>query len=192
MSLYSLDISFFYFINLTLQNSVFDTIMPFLTDLNKDRPILILVGLVLVWMLVKGGKNVRFAAIMLILTVLVSDQLSSSVVKFILERPRPCHVLSGIHLLVDCGSGYAFPSSHAVNNFAAAVVLSYFIPRGWWAFFSFAALIAFSRVYVGVHYPSDVMGGAVIGAFLGVLMIALFHLVEYNWMHLRKKPSAGG
>ncbi|MGB2867367.1 MAG: phosphatase PAP2 family protein [Bacteroidota bacterium] len=192
MNLYSLDISIFYFINTTLQNRVFDVIMPFLTDLNKNRPVLVLIGLLLVWMIVRGGKNVRLPAIMLILTIIASDQLNSSVIKFILERPRPCHVLSGIHLLVDCGSGYAFPSSHAVNNFAAAVVLSYFIPRGWWAFFSFAALVAFSRVYVGVHYPSDVLGGAVIGAFLGALMIALFHVVEYSWMRIRKKPAKGG
>jgi undecaprenyl-diphosphatase len=111
--------------------------------------------------------------------------LNSSVLKFIIERPRPCHELANVHLLVSCGSGYSFPSSHAVNNFAAAIVLAYFLPRWAWAFFSFAALVAFSRVYVGVHYPSDVVAGTVIGLAIGGGVIIVFRQVEEWWARRR-------
>jgi undecaprenyl-diphosphatase len=121
----------------------------------------------------KGGKQGRIAVVALIAGIAFSDQLNSSFAKFILERPRPCHVLQGIHLLVSCGGGYSFPSSHAVNNFCGAVVLSHFSEKATPWVFSFALIVSFSRIYVGVHYPSDVLGGAIVGTFCGVFVIAV-------------------
>ncbi|TSA19337.1 phosphatase PAP2 family protein [bacterium] len=176
-----LDRNLFYFCNQGLRNWFFDAIFPFLTDLNKKPAALVLVGILWFLLLMKSGRHGRIAALLLLPTIALSDQLNSSFLKFIIERPRPCHELANVHLLVSCGSGFSFPSSHAVNNCSAAIVLAYFLPRWSWAFFSFAALIAFSRVYVGVHYPSDVAAGAVIGFAIGGVVIIVFRQVEEWW-----------
>lgn len=193
-SLNSLDIVLFRYVNGSLRNPVLDFIMPILTDLNKQRPILILAAVMLLWMVIKGKRHTRIAAMLLIVTIAVSDQLSSAVFKHWMERPRPCHVLHNVHLLVSCGSGYSFPSSHAVNNFAAALLLAFFFPHAKWWFFGFASLVAFSRVYVGVHYPSDIVGGAVIGMMIAAVIIFLYSVLENVWRSVRKinseeKPS---
>ena len=180
--LLELDRNLFYFCNQNLRNWFFDAVLPFLTDLNRKPIALVIVALLWLLLLIKGGRHGRIAALLLIPTITLSDQLSSSVLKYLIERARPCHELSNVHLLVGCGSGYSFPSSHAVDNFAGALVLSYFIPRWTWAFFTFAGVIAFSRVYVGVHYPSDVLGGAVIGMAIGCGVIIVFRLIEEWWI----------
>ena len=187
--LLELDRSLFYFCNQDLRNWFFDAVLPFLTDLNRKPVALVIVGILWLLLLIKGGRHGRIAALLLVPTITLSDQLSSSVLKFLIERARPCQELTNVHLLVGCGSGYSFPSSHAVNNFAGAIVLSYFLPRWTWAFFSFAALIAFSRVYVGVHYPSDVVGGAIIGLIIGSGVIIAFRLIEEWWIRRRNAPA---
>ena len=177
----SLDITLFRFLNGSLSNSVFDFLMPLITDLNKYRIVLVFVGVILLWMLIRGKRHVRIAAVLLIITIVVSDQLSSSVIKYWFERPRPCHTLQNVHLLVSCGSGLSFPSSHAVNNFAGALILAFFFPRAKWWFFGFAAIVAFSRVSVGVHYPSDIIGGAVIGLLCAGSVLLAFIVLEKLW-----------
>lgn len=164
--------------------------MPFITDLNKNALVVGVVVILWLVLLAKGGTNGRLAAILLIPTIVFSDQLNSSLLKFIIERPRPCGTLTDVHLLVSCGSGYSFPSSHAVNNFAGALLLSYFLPRWTWAFFLFASTVAFSRMYVGVHYPADVVAGAVIGLLCATTIILLFCLVESWWKESRVKEVA--
>jgi len=175
------DIKLFHFINTALSNPAFDMIMPFLTDLNKQRIVLVIAATLLLWMIIRGNRPVRMAAILLIVTIIISDQLNSSVIKYWLLRQRPCRMLENVRLLVSCGSGYSFPSSHAVNNFAAALILSFFLPRAKWWFFGFAAIVAFSRVYVGVHYPSDVIGGGIIGLMCGGAVLFVFIVIEKIW-----------
>ena len=184
--LYGIDVAVFRFLNQMIANPVFDLLMPFLTDLNKQPIILFLVGAGLIALAVKGGVMGRTTVILLILTILLSDQLNSSVIKHPFPRIRPCHVLNDVHLLVGCGSGYSFPSSHAVNNVAAATVLSYFYRKWLWAFMTFAGVVAFSRVSVGVHYPFDILAGAVLGVVIGVLVLFGYRFIIGQWSRRQK------
>ncbi len=188
-TLLHIDRQLFDFVNQGLRNPLFDVVLPFVTDLNRKPIALVILAILWLLLLTKGGTNGRIAALLLIPTIALSDQLNSSWLKFILERQRPCHELPDVHLLFGCGSGFAFPSSHAVNNAAGALILSYFVPRWTWAFFTFAGIVAFSRVYVGVHYPSDVLAGAVVGLVIAGLMIVLFGLGETWWG--RRRASIG-
>jgi undecaprenyl-diphosphatase len=163
--------------------------MPGLTDLNQQKLVIVFFLTLLLWMIIRGNRNVRLSAILLIITIIFSDQFNSSIIKFWFERPRPCHTLHNVHLLVGCGSGFSFPSSHAVNNFAGALILSFFLPRITWYIFGYAFLIAFSRVYVGVHYPFDVLGGAVIGLICGGMILTVFLEIEKRWLHINKKKK---
>lgn len=191
--LYSIDLSVFYFINHSLQNLLFDGVMPFLTDLNKKPGVLVVVAIGWVAVFIKGGPRGRTVALLLIPTIVFSDQLSSAFLKSLFERLRPCHALSDVHLLVPCGSGHSFPSSHAVNNFAGAFVVSYFYRKLQWALYGFAGMVAFSRVYVGVHYPSDVLVGALVGIGCGALVIVVFQQGERWWKKYRsRKQKSGG
>jgi undecaprenyl-diphosphatase len=165
--LLNLDTQLFYFLNSALANPVFDTIMPFITEVQPW----ILIYLFGFWFLFfKSGKKGKITAITLIITIIATDQINSSLIKEYVGRMRPCHVLDHVRLLVDCGGGKSFPSSHAANNFAAAYVVTYFFKKNQWFFYTIAGLMAFSRVYIGVHYPLDIIGGALVGLIVAYLI----------------------
>jgi undecaprenyl-diphosphatase len=193
-TLLNLDCWLFHFINVTLVNGLFDVVMPTLTDLNKTWIGRVAAGLIWLALLWKGGRKGRIAAIFLIPLIFMSDQLSSSVIKKLIARPRPCHIVDGhvvvqnIRLLVDCGGGFSFPSSHAANNFAAAAYFSYFYRTLTWIFVLFAGAVAFSRVYVGVHYPSDVLGGALIGVVCAAIVLGVVLMLGSRFSILRLPP----
>lgn len=175
--LYSLDKSVFYFFNHSLHNSVLDVAMVFLTRTDTLH-FRIFYGVVWLALMVKGGRRGRTVALLLIPVIAASDQLSSSVIKHLVSRMRPCFTLPDVSLLVPCGSGLSFPSSHAVNNFAAATLFSFYYRRWTWAFITYASLVALSRPYVGVHYPSDAIGGAAIGTFICLVILFLWLFIE--------------
>lgn len=186
--LYSLDVAVFHFINGGLSSWLGDQVWPVLTDYDKILTVRIL--LVAAWLLLvaKGGKRGRTAALLLIAVLFVSDQFSSFVVKPLVLRDRPCHLVNGtpavadVHLLVGCGGGKSFPSSHAVNNFAVATMFALFYRKWRYAFYGWAAVIALSRVFVGVHYPSDILGGAIIGSVLAFLMVRGWGGITRRWI----------
>lgn len=129
--------------------------------------------------------NVRpwFWAILLAVAAVVgvSDTISSKVIKPAVGRLRPCNdpaLQDQVRPLVSCGSGKSFTSSHATNHFALAMFfatgLGYLQGRWRWLWFVWAGLIALSQVYVGVHYPLDILGGALLGLGIGYLVTLLF------------------
>ena len=189
-ALFDLDKSVFYFLNHSIQNSFFDVLMPFITR-TDTLYFRLFFGAIWLGLVIAGGKTGRTVALLLIPLVLVSDQLSSSVIKHLVGRLRPCVTLPDVRLLVPCGSGLSFPSSHAVNSFAAAGLFSYFCRKWTWAFFTYAFLEALSRPYVGVHYPSDVLGGAAIGIIVYFVVIYLWLKAEAHWK-LRKERKQSG
>ncbi|MCB0608214.1 MAG: phosphatase PAP2 family protein [Lewinellaceae bacterium] len=113
--------------------------------------------------------------------VAVSDPVSSQLFKKNVERLRPCRtpgLEESVHLLVPCGGGYSFTSSHATNHFALAFFLIGTLGRRYrrwrWPLALWAASIAYGQVYVGVHFPLDVICGALLGAGIGAL-VAYFY-----------------
>jgi len=195
--LWSLDRSIFVFLNVSLANPVGDLLWPLITD--YDRILIMRILLLAGWLLLlwKGGVRGRTAALLLIPVLVISDQLSSTLIKELVGRARPCHEIGGIrvipevHLLVNCGGGKSFPSSHAVNNFAVAALFSTLYRRWSPAFFTWAALVGISRIFVGVHYPSDVAGGAVIGAAVGFGCVWLWKSIARRWFPALALPGGG-
>lgn len=185
--LYSIDVALFFFINHSLANPVFDAVLPVLTDFNKLLGVRIAAVLLILYMVVKGGSTGRTMIGVLVVTLIVSDQVNSGFIKDLFGRVRPCRALEGVRMLVGCGGGLSFPSSHAVNNFAAAAVIGRYYPRQKLYWLLFAALIAFSRPYVGVHYPSDILAGGLIGFGFGTLTVLIADRIN---KYINKSPSS--
>lgn len=177
-----LDEWLFYAINQGWANPFFDKMMPFITQVDSWL-LLYLLGFYILFF--RAGREGRVAAIALILTIIATDQLNSSVLKELFGRIRPCHELGDLRLLVNCGGGKSMPSSHAANNFAAAVVLVSFFRREAFVLFLVASLMALSRVYVGVHYPFDIIAGAIVGASVGLIITIIIKFID---VHYIQKP----
>ncbi len=177
--LYNVDVALFYLINSTISNPVFDKLFVTLTDVNNWY-----ITYIILWGLCffKGGKIGKIAAFLVIPLIAVTDQFSSHLLKPLVERSRPCNVLDDVNILVTCTKSYSWPSSHAVNNFAVAGYFALLFPKYKHILFTVAALVALSRPYVGVHYPSDILGGALIGFGFGYLfaMIAKQIYIRIN------------
>ena len=166
-NLQTIDIALFRFINSTLANPVTDFIMPIITS---DWNLRIFYAVAMILLLWRGSKETRWLVAFSVLTMLIADQMASGFLKELVGRVRPCHTLDSVHLLVNCGAGKSMPSSHATNAFAqAAFFCISFRRQGWWLW-PFAALVALSRVFVGVHYPFDVIVGALLGSMVGIAM----------------------
>lgn len=122
-----------------------------------------------VWLAWRGGEKGRIVLIAALLLVVVTDQVAASLVKPLVARPRP-----------HGGSTFSFPSVHATNIAAQATLFARFYPKITIVFAAMALLVGFSRVYLEKHYPSDVVGGALLGISLGALAA---------WAALRHGPT---
>ncbi len=121
--------------------------------------------------------------IFLILAVTLADQLSV-IIKNLVQRPRPCHEpsLDGLVHMVNnsCGGLYGFVSSHASNSFNVALLSLSFIRKRWFTIFIiiWAVVVGYSRIYLGVHYPGDVLCGSILGGLIGWSMYKLYILTD--------------
>ncbi len=126
-------------------------------------------------------KRAYWYLFFMVLTFAMTDIVSSSIIKPMIERYRPCHDEFGVgdvRELVECGSGYSFTSSHATNHFGIAFFIIFTFGRSRrllsFAFFVWAAIVAYAQVYVGVHYPLDVISGALLGISIALLTTELY------------------
>lgn len=164
----NLDTGLFNQINHSLQNSFFDVVMPLLSNAGNGGLLWIVLGLVL---LLLGRPEIKKAAFLMLTALLASFLVGDEGLKHIFQRPRPFETVQGVVLLVAPPHSFSFPSGHAASAFACSLVLARKIPALGRPALILAAVIAFSRVYVGVHYPLDVLAGALLGATCAMLVM---------------------
>jgi undecaprenyl-diphosphatase len=182
--LIKIDKLIFTFFNTTISNPVFDVFFPIIT--NQDIWIFpILVGVIV--LSIKGGRRGRICSMTLIVGIILADYTSAQILKPFFQRLRPSHeLIDEIRLLVSRGGKYGFVSSHAANMYAAATILGYFYSQHKKIFFTIAALVAYSRVYVGVHYPGDILFGGLLGYGLGWMVLTFWVMVKIRGLKAEK------
>ena len=179
------DQALFSLINGKWTNIVFDKLMPWLRTSNNWVPFY---AALLVYLFVKWGAKAWKWIIIVALNVTLTDQISSSFFKPFFHRLRPCADPAIMHksrLLVDhCSGGFSFTSSHAANHFGLAMLvfmtLQPLFKKYTFLFFIWAAFIGYAQIYVGVHYPLDVLVGSCIGLLVGYGMSKLYFKIEGN------------
>ena len=181
----TLDQEAFIFINQQIQNGFFDWLMPQLRNKYTWIPFYVLIFIWLIW---KYKYNGLLIAVFTAITFGFTDFISSSIMKPLFERLRPCNdpfFRDQVRLLINCGPGYSFTSSHATNHFGLAFFLilifynkyKWVLPLG----ILWALSVGFAQIYVGVHYPGDIAGGAVLGALIAFLVWLIYRQITYRF-----------
>jgi len=175
----SLDTELFLFLN-GKHNSFFDPIMYWASDKLFWIPFYILIAILIIKQYKKQSIPIFISIAVLIL---LSDQIASHLIKNAVARLRPSHepALQGLVHLSEAGPGgaFGFVSSHAANAFALAAFLFFLLPKNFkrlkWILLCWAILVSYSRIYNGVHYPSDVAVASVLGIFLAWLVLKFYN-----------------
>ncbi len=148
----------------------------------------LLLVLALIWVLLhQNRRHAVLVLIMLVLAVTLADLLSSGLIKHLVERLRPTHDPSlgnAVHVVNGYRGGmYGFVSSHAANFFAVATFLSLLVRHRLvtCSLLAWAVLQCYSRVYLGVHYPGDILGGIVVGVLVGFVVSCLMRWIQRRW-----------
>jgi len=161
------DVAIFRAIHHGMHQPWLDPIMIALTDPGPWKiPLLVLVAVL--FPLLRGRRG-AIGLVILALTIAAGDQLSSHILKPVFRRARPSAALVDALPLFGVRHSYSFPSTHATNFFAAAPVVAAVFPEARIVAYVYAAAVSFSRIYVGDHYPVDVLGGTLLGLWLGFL-----------------------
>lgn len=184
--LHSLDNSILHFFSITIKNSLFDFIMPIISTVNNNGEIWIAIAVIL---MLNRKKEIKKMGFTLLIALIMGYILGEVVLKNIVGRQRPVFGVEGYKFLVSIPKSYSFPSGHTTSSFAAAGVI--WLSRAKYRVWALvlAVLIAFSRLYLHVHYPSDVLGGIILGL---ACAYASIWGVSYISNRRKKEKNNGG
>ena len=174
--LQSFDSSILLFIKYNMHGIIMDKVMVILTYLGNGGIIWIIIAALLI-----SNKKYRKIGFMALAALILSAILGDEILKHLFKRTRPLETIPVVNLLIARPLSYSFPSGHTMSSFAVAGVLAKYFKNYAIEFISLASLIAFSRMYLYVHYPSDVLGGAVLGLICSAVVIYLFDKVNHKF-----------
>lgn len=178
-----IDHALFIFLN-GLHNNFLDFLMLWITNKFTWFPFYLVL---IAWLIVRYKKQGIVIVLMAVLVIALSDQVTSSFMKPYFHRLRPCHdpgIMNSVHLVTSCGGSFGFCSSHAANSFGLAMIIFLITGKDYkWTkyLFIWAGLVAYSRVYVGVHFPGDILAGAMSGCIFGLLIYYLYRKLPDRW-----------
>jgi len=181
-----LDQQLFLFLN-SLHSTFLDTVMYAISGKIIWVPLYLAI---LIHLGITYKRKFFIILIFIILAATLADQ-SSVLIKNFVHRLRPCHepsLTSLVHMLKgECGGLYGFVSSHATNSFDVALLSLLFIKKRWYSIsiVIWALVIGYSRIYLGVHYPGDVLCGSIVGAFIGWSMYQLYVLTDNKILNFK-------
>lgn len=144
--------------------SFMDWLMPNITALGNSGIIWIVIGVLLLF-----SKKYRKTGILVLIGLLIGLILGNGIVKNLVARPRPCWINQDFNLLISVPKDYSFPSGHTQASVIATTILTLTKKKWGWIFIPLATVIAFSRMYLYVHFPSDILGGALMGLVIGMV-----------------------
>ena len=176
-TLHKIDGACFNFINTSLSNTVFDFIMPLFHHTKYFIPILLVLWIIAVFY---DKPNRWKLAIIIPLAIILVDQSGLWIKKTVL-RPRPFMTMDPQiinHLVAPSGENLSFPSNHAANNATLATIFSSVYYHLRYIFWGIVIIVMFSRVYIGVHYPLDVISGCILGTFYGLLLVKAWDYIN--------------
>jgi undecaprenyl-diphosphatase len=181
----NIDVNILYWVN-SHHSNFLDQVMVFASG----KLTWVVFYLFLLFLIIKKYKYKAVLAVLFIaIAITLSDQASVRLFKNVFLRLRPCHqpdVMENLRMIIGCGGRYGFVSSHAANSFALVAFIILLLQKRWVSMMMiiWGTLIIYSRVYLGVHYPSDVIAGSMVGIIAGGIAFGLFFITEKKW---RKK-----
>ncbi|EKQ52288.1 MULTISPECIES: phosphatase PAP2 family protein [unclassified Clostridium] len=165
----NLDLGVLKFIHDISQNYIFDKIMPLITSLGNMGLIWIIIALILIF-----NKKYRDVGIMIIASLIVTSIIGEGILKNLIQRPRPFIDIPTAHLLISKPTSYSFPSGHTASSFTAVGIIFSTLRKFRIHAIILASLIAFSRMYLFVHYPSDILGGILLGIICSKIVLKVY------------------
>ncbi len=181
----NLDLAILRFFNGAIANPAFDVFFKTITMNQFLLSVLAVILATIIWIDHKKGLVIAAATI---IGLALADIISADVIKKLVCRPRPCHTISDLRMIVGCGGRYGFPSNHAANSVVVAFVLTRFYKKLNPFLWTLAVVVCISRMYLGKHYPSDLLGGALLGILVGLGVVFLTRTL-YKPLRLSKNDT---